>query len=79
MGGDRRKKTFGIADPAKEAFNFEDLEKALKSRDKFSVDNWIAAQTGGQVRNLNSSVYEEWCSLCQWWSFPDLQSRLLDL
>lgn len=59
--------------------DIEELEDALKKRDKFSVDQWMAEKTRGRVLSLSDEVYEAWIFLAQMWSFPDLKNEVLNL
>lgn len=59
--------------------DIEKLERALKKRDKFAVDGWLAEKTRGRVQSLNSDVYEAWIFLAQMWTYPDLKNEVLSL
>jgi hypothetical protein len=54
----------------------EDLEEALRKRDKFSVDKWFEQQSGGRVQSLKSDVYEDLAFRAQIYSFPELMDHV---
>lgn len=54
----------------------EELEKALKKRDRFSADRWMFRTTQGRMAGMNDGVYERWSRLAQLWSFPDLEGEV---
>lgn len=58
---------------------FDELAHALMKRDRFGVNRWLAEKTHGRVMNLKDEVYEEWASLVQLWSFPNLKAEVTKL
>lgn len=56
----------------------EELRKALKKRDRATVNNWLYRKTRGRIVNIDEATYEAWILLAQMWTFGDLKKEVVD-